>query len=46
MELLVSEEEIAKRKEKGILPPKPLEGYLKRYAKIVRSASTGAVFED
>lgn len=46
MELLVSEEEIAKRKEKGILPPKPLDGYLKRYAKIVGSASTGAVFID
>lgn len=46
MELLVSEEEIAKRREKGILPPKPLDGYLKRYAKIVGSASTGAVFID
>lgn len=46
IELLVSEEEIAKRKEKGILPPKQLDGYLKRYAKLVTSANTGAVFSD
>jgi len=46
MELLVSDEEIARRREKGILPPKPLDGYLKRYARIVGSASTGAVFVD
>ena len=46
IQLLVSDEEIAKRKEKGILPPKQLDGYLKRYAKMVTSSNTGAVFED
>ncbi|MDE6724722.1 MAG: dihydroxy-acid dehydratase, partial [Ruminiclostridium sp.] len=46
IELLVSEEELAKRKEKGILPPKELSGYLKRYAKMVTSSNTGAVFSD
>ncbi|MCM1335793.1 MAG: dihydroxy-acid dehydratase, partial [Eubacterium sp.] len=44
MELLVSDEEIAKRREKGILPPKPLSGYLKRYARMAGDASKGAVF--
>ncbi len=46
IELLVSDDEIAKRKENGVLPPKTLTGYLKRYAKQVRNASVGAVFED
>ena len=46
IELLVDEETIAKRKEKGILPPKQLDGYLKRYAKQVTSSNTGAVFAD
>ncbi|MBQ9382828.1 MAG: dihydroxy-acid dehydratase [Ruminiclostridium sp.] len=46
IELLVADDVIAKRKEKGVLPPKPLTGYLKRYAKQVRNASVGAVFED
>ncbi len=46
IELLVPEDEIAKRKEKGILPPKPLTGYIKRYAMHVRNASVGAVFKD
>ena len=46
MELLVSEEEIAKRREKGILPPKKLSGYLKRYAKMAGDASVGAVFAE
>lgn len=46
MELLVPEEEIEKRKAKGILPPKQLDGYLKRYAKIVGSSSKGAVYTD
>ena len=44
--LLVDDAEIAKRKEKGILPPKELDGYLKRYAKMVTSSNTGAVFAD
>ena len=34
------------RKKKGILPPKELDGYLKRSAKMVTSSNTGAVFED
>ena len=46
IELLVPEDVIAKRREKGIVPPKQLTGYLKRYAKLVRNASVGAVFED
>lgn len=46
MELLVSEEEIEKRRAKGILPPKPLSGYLKRYAKMAGDASRGAVFTE
>lgn len=46
MELLVPEEEIAKRREKGILPPKKLSGYLKRYAKMAGDASVGAVFTE
>lgn len=46
MELLVPEEEIEKRREKGILPPKQLSGYLKRYAKLAGDASVGAVFTE
>ena len=46
MELLVSDEVIAERKKKGILPPKQLTGYLKRYAQLVTSSNTGAVFKD
>ncbi len=46
MELLVSDEEIEKRREKGILPPKQLSGYLKRYAKLAGDASVGAVFSE
>ncbi len=46
LELLVSDEEIAKRKEKGILPPKQLSGYLKRYAKMAGDSSKGAVFSE
>ncbi|HBI52387.1 MAG TPA: dihydroxy-acid dehydratase, partial [Ruminococcaceae bacterium] len=46
IELLVPDDEIAKRREKGVKPPKELTGYLKRYAKHVRNASVGAVFDD
>ncbi len=46
MELLVDEKEIARRKEKGILPPKELTGYLKRYAKMAGDASRGAVYTE
>ena len=44
--LKVSEEEIAKRKAEFVMPKKEVTGYLKRYAKLVTSASTGAVFKD
>ncbi|MCR5113536.1 MAG: dihydroxy-acid dehydratase [Acholeplasmatales bacterium] len=44
--LLVSEEEIAKRKAKFVMPKREVTGYLKRYAHLVTSASTGAVFKD
>ncbi len=46
IELLVDEKTIEERRKKGILPPKELDGYLKRYAKLVTSSNTGAVFED
>lgn len=46
IQLLVDDAEIAKRREKGILPPKQLDGYLKRYAQLVTSSNTGAVFKD
>jgi dihydroxy-acid dehydratase len=45
--LLVSDEEIAKRKKEiTLVPPKKLSGYLKRYAGLVTSAANGAIFED
>lgn len=44
--LLVDDAVIAERKKKGINPPKELDGYLKRYAKLVTSSNTGAVFGD
>ena len=46
IELLVDEDEIAKRREKGINPPRELDGYLKRYARMVTGSDTGAVFSD
>jgi dihydroxy-acid dehydratase len=46
IELMVSEEELAKRKREWKPPePKIKEGYLARYAKIVSSAAQGAVLE-
>lgn len=46
IELLVSDAEIENRKKQGItVPEKPLSGYLKRYAALVSSADTGAVFK-
>lgn len=45
--LLVDEKELEKRKLNWVKPePKVKEGYLSRYAKLVTSASTGAVFKD
>ena len=47
IELLVDDETIAQRKAKGVNPPvRQLDGYLKRYAKLVTSSNTGAVFSD
>lgn len=47
IDLLVSDEEIAARKAKGVNPPdKHLDGYLGRYSKLVGNASKGAVFND
>lgn len=46
IELLVDENIIEERKKKGIKAPREFDGYLKRYAKLVTSANTGAVFED
>jgi dihydroxy-acid dehydratase len=44
LELLVDEEELAKRKKAYVKPePKITKGYLGRYAKLVTSANTGAV---
>ncbi len=46
LDLLVRDEELAKRRE-ALKPvePKVKEGYLSRYAKLVSSASTGAVYK-
>jgi dihydroxy-acid dehydratase len=42
----VSDEELAKRKETQVLPePRVKTGYLARYARLVTSANTGAVLE-
>ncbi|MFA9422907.1 MAG: dihydroxy-acid dehydratase [Sedimentibacter sp.] len=47
IELMIDENIIAERKSKFIPLVKPVpNGYLKRYRKMVTSASTGAVFED
>lgn len=47
LDLLVSDEELAKRREvlKSV-EPKVKGGYLSRYAKLVSSASTGAVYKE
>ena len=45
--LKVSEKELAERKKRfQALPPKAISGYLARYARLVTSASTGAIFKD
>jgi len=46
LNLLVSDAELKKRLSRWKPPKKALKGYLKRYAKLVQSASTGATFED
>lgn len=46
LEVLVDEQEIsARRKEFKPMPPRITTGYLKRYAKMVENASTGAVLK-
>lgn len=46
LNLKVSDKELELRREKLIMPePKIKEGYLSRYAKLVSSASTGAVYK-
>jgi dihydroxy-acid dehydratase len=47
LNLKVSDQELAKRKQ-SLKPfkPKITTGYLARYAKMVTSASTGAIFKD
>jgi dihydroxy-acid dehydratase len=46
LNLLISNEELEKRLSKWKPPKKKLSGYLKRYAKLVTSANTGATFAD
>ena len=46
LELLVSDEELQKRREKWVCPPPNVtKGYLARYAKLVSSANKGAIVE-
>ncbi len=46
LNLLISDEELKKRLSQWKPPKKELKGYLKRYARLVQSASTGATFSD
>jgi len=46
LDLLIPKEELKKRLLRWKPPKKELKGYLKRYAKLVTSANTGATFED
>jgi dihydroxy-acid dehydratase len=46
LNLLISKEDLKKRLSNWRAPKKELKGYLKRYARLVTSASTGAIFED
>ena len=46
LNLLISNEELKERLSRWKHPKRELKGYLKRYAKLVTSASTGATFED
>ena len=46
LDLLVAEEELAKRREAFVTPePKVKSGYLARYSKLVTSANTGGVLK-
>jgi len=46
IELLVSDEVLAERSKNFKMVLKPVTGYLKRYRKLVTSASTGAIFNE
>jgi len=46
LNLLISDEELKRRLSQWKPPKKELKGYLKRYARLVQSAYTGATFED
>lgn len=46
LNLLISNRELKKRLSQWKPPKKKLKGYLKRYAKLVTSANTGATFEE
>ena len=46
LNVLISNEELKKRLSRWKPPKKELKGYLKRYARLVTSANTGATFED
>lgn len=46
LEVKISDEEIARRRQKFVMPePKVKEGYLARYAKLVSSAAEGAILK-
>jgi len=46
LNLLISDEDLKKRLSEWKPPKRELKGYLKRYAKLVQSAYTGATFEE
>jgi dihydroxy-acid dehydratase len=46
LNLLISDDELKKRLSQWKPPKKELKGYLKRYARLVQSANTGATFEE
>lgn len=45
LELMVPEAELSQRKAKWQPPSRQVEGYLRRYAKLVTSAATGAILD-
>ena len=46
LNLLIPQQELKKRLSRWKPPKKELKGYLKRYARLVQSANTGATFEE
>jgi len=46
IKLLVDDKTLEERKKNFKMPERKVTGYLKRYAQLVTSASTGAVFKD